>query len=235
MCDPLTIAGIALTAGSTAVNTIANNKVNAARSDALTAERIRQNGLDQEAKAVNAKSEDSYKDFSGQQDQAATDLGDYFTGQNVAEPAADAALPTSASNITVREEAKQRGQAQDFTDKTGSALGQLRSFGDVLGDKSREQARAAGLIGQLGGFKQGSSGALNYELDSASHAGDGLKTFGDILGGVGGLTTKAGLAGKVAAPTSLGGVIGYTAPTNTYPTAPTSSIGSSLSRLFGGV
>lgn len=44
MCDPITIAGIALTAGSTIANTIAANRVQRARDDALAAERIRQRG-----------------------------------------------------------------------------------------------------------------------------------------------------------------------------------------------
>lgn len=235
MCDPLTIAGIALTAGSTAVNTIANNKVNAARNDALQAERIRQQGLDKEASGINTQSQDRYQDFQGKQDQAGTDLGKYFTSQDVTEPTAEAALPTSASNIVVQEEAKQRGKAQDFTDKTGNALGQLRAFGDVLGDTSRGQARDAGYLGQINGFKQGSSNVLPYELDQASHAGDGLKLFGDVLGGVGGITTKAGIVGKQTMPTSLGQVIGYSPGASTFPSAPNASLGNSLSRLFGGV
>ena len=40
MCDPITIAGIALTVGSTVANTIAQNKVQAARNNAMAAERI---------------------------------------------------------------------------------------------------------------------------------------------------------------------------------------------------
>lgn len=235
MCDPLTIAGIALTAGSTAINTIASGKVNSARNDAMAAERIRQHTLDQEAAGVNTKSQDRYQDFQGKQDKASTDLGKYFTSQDVAEPTAESALPTSASNIVVQEEAKQRGKAQDFTDKTGNALGNLRAFGDVLGDTSRGQARDAGYIGQINGFKQGSSGVLPYELDSASHAGDGLKLFGDILGGVGGITTKAGIVGKPAVPSTLSSVIGYNPAGSYFPAAPSSGLGGSLGRLFGGV
>lgn len=195
MCDPLTIAGLALTAGSTVATYSANQQVEAARNDALAAERIRQNTLNRESDAINLTSQDRYQDFEGQQEAAATQLGDYFTEQSVPEPEVGSALPSSTSNIVVQEEARQRGQARDFTNRTGAALGELRAFGDVLGGISRDQARDASLIGQIGGFKAGSSGVLPFELDEANSAGDGMKLFGDILGGLGSISTGAGLSG----------------------------------------
>lgn len=195
MCDPVTITGIALTAGSLAANTVAQNRVQSARDDALAAERIRQGTLDKEAEALNVESRERYEDFEGQESEKAAELADYFTDQSVPEPSAASALPTSASNITVKEEGKQRGQAKEFTDRTGTALGALRAFGDVLADRSRLQARDAGTIGQIGGFKRGSSGITPYELDAASQAGGGFKLLGDVLGGAGGVATTAGLSG----------------------------------------
>lgn len=217
MCDPLTIAGIALTAGSTVANSIAQGQVARARNDALAAERIRQAGYDRETDALNTQSQDRYQDFSGQQDQRGQELGDYFSGQSIESADANAAAaqeqsvaPTS-SNITMREEAKQRGNAKAFTDEQGRRLGDLRSFGDLLGGIGREQARDASLIGQIGGFKRGSSAVLPYELEAANSAGGGAKMFGDILGLGGGLLSGAGLSGgsasgltsifKTAAPT----------------------------------
>ena len=227
----MTIAGVALTAGSTVANSMAASKVTRAREDAMAAERIRQNGLDQEAQALNTQSQDRYQDFSGQEEKAATKLADYFTGQQVAEPSAEAALPTSASNVVVAEEQKQRAKARDFTDKTGTALGRLRAFGDVLGENSRLQARDASQIGQIGGFKRGSSNVMAYELDAANQKGNGLKLFGDVLGMGGGLLTSAGLSqpgGGVAKATTLADHIGYkpgmTAGAGLYPAAPAKSI-----------
>lgn len=194
MCDPATIAGVALSAASAAANAAAQAKVQRARDDAMAAERIRQKGLDQEADALNLKSQDNYQNFEGKQEETAGKLADYFTGQQVAEPTPEAALPTTSSNITVAEEAKQRGKAKEFTDKTGTALGSLRSFGDLLGANSRLQARNAMEVGQIGGYKRGSSNVLSYELDAANSKGAGLRTFGDILGGLGGIATNAGLS-----------------------------------------
>src|SRR5262245_51583452 len=132
MCDPLTIAGLALTAGSTVANYSANQQVEKARADAMAAERIRQGMLDKEAAAINVQSQDRYKDFGTQEDTKAADLGSYFANMSVPEPDTGEALPTSTNNIVVNEEAAQRAKARDFTTKTGLALGNLRAFGDVL-------------------------------------------------------------------------------------------------------
>lgn len=201
----MTIAGIALTAGSTVANSIAQSKVAKARDQALAAERIRQGGLDQEASALNAQSQDRFEGFGDQQQARATELGDYFAAQKIEQGGedADAAMeqnvaPTS-SNLTIREEQKQRGAATDFADRQGAALGQLRSFGDLLGEKSMQNARDFGQIGQIGGFKRGSSSIVPLELEQANKAGDGAKLFGDILGLGGGLLASGGLGGGAGA------------------------------------
>lgn len=234
MCDPVTIAGVALTGLSTGLNYAAQAKVQNARDDAMAAERIRQNTLDQEASALNTQSQDRYQDFEGQQDQRASSLADFFTSQDVAEPDASAALPATSSNITVREEAKQRGKAKDFTDRTGDALGELRSFGDLLGSISRLQGRDAMQIGQVGGFKRGSSSVLGYEMDAANSAGNGMKLFGDLAGGFGGLAMNAGLSGS--GPSLFGGSkLPATAPIPTARPAanPRLMSGQSLYSLYG--
>lgn len=235
MCDPFTMTGIALTVGSTVANTVAANRVQNARNDAMAAERIRQRKLDQEADAYNVRSQDRYQDFEGQQEERARSLGEFFSEQSVPEPTTAEALPTSTSNITVREEDKQRGEARDFTNRTGEALGNLRAFGDLLGGIGREQARDAGYIGQLGGFKAGSSGVLPYELEAANEKGAGLRLFGDILGGVGGVATSAGLSGGSFGPFSgATPKVTATGPAWNGLRSTTSTPGLRLGNLFGG-
>lgn len=212
MCDPVTLAGVALTAASTGVNYAASRNVEAARDDALNAEHLRQTQLDQQANAINAGTRKKFDNFDAKQGKRGKQLSDYFTHERADEPMPGTALPTSASNVTVQAEKQARGAAKDFTDQTGQALGQLRSFGDLLGDKSIAQAQDASQVGQIGSFKTGSANVLPYELDDANHAGDGLKLFGDLVGGVGGLTLMKGLSS--AAPfkpnTTLGGFLGGT-------------------------
>lgn len=194
------------------MNGQAQSKVAKARDSALAAEQTRQSQYDREAQQINTRSQDRYTDFAGQEGERADKLGDYFSDQKVeqgssnqqaAEDMAAAALPQSSSNLVVANEAQERGDARSFTDAQGQALGELRAFGDLLGGIGRTQARDASLIGQIGGFKRGSSATLPYALEEASKAGDGMKMFGDILGLGGSVAGAAGVNGG-----SLSGLFG---------------------------
>ena len=193
----MTITGVVLTAASAAASSAAQSRVADARDDAMAAERIRQGALDQEAAAHNLKAQDQYQDYDKKQDERGKELADYFTAQQSApvDKSGPAALPQSGSNITVQAEKKARDEAKAFTDKTGTALGNLRSFGDLLGELGRGTARGAGYVGQIGGFKKGSSAVLPYELEAANGQGAGLRTLGDVAGGLGKIGIGAGLSG----------------------------------------
>lgn len=170
----------------------------------MAAESIRQKGYDKEAAVRNVHAQDQYKDVQGQQGERAKTLSDYFTTQQ-AQPVADngpVALPASSSNVTNIATTNAKADAKAFTDKTGAALGQLRSFGDIMGQFARGTARDAGYVDQIGGFKKGSSAVLPYELEAANGKGAGMKLFGDILGGLGKIGIGAGLSG--ATPFGIG-------------------------------
>lgn len=191
MCDFGAIAGLIMSGASAAANASAASKVAKARQQAYAAERIRQQALDQEAQALNTKSQDRYQNFEGQQTERARSLADFYGSQNEqpAGPNGGGAAPTMApqasSNITVQEEAKQRGQVAQFSHQQADALGNLRAFGDLLGGIGREQAREANKVGQIGNFKQGSANVLEMELEAANSAGNGARMLGDVLGGLG--------------------------------------------------
>lgn len=196
MCDPLTIASIALTVGSTIANSAAASRSANARTDVLNAERTRQNALDQEAQALNDRSRNRYKDVEGQREQKAQTLSDYLAPPPEVGAANQAAeMPAPTNSIVTREMNRKSDQASDFVGQQGQALAQLRSFGDLLGDTSRAQARDGSLIGQIGGFKRGSSNITPLELDAANQKGAGLRTLGDIMGGLGSIGLSAGLTG----------------------------------------
>lgn len=197
MCDPITIAGIAATAGGVLANNAAQQQTDDARSGALAAERIRQQGLDQQSAALNTQSQDRYQDFQGQQDQRAKSLTEMFQTPAQLPPGADA-MPASSSNLVVQAENDARGAARERTNQMGAALGNLRSFGDVLGQTSRLQGRDAALVGQVGNFKRGSSDVLGMELEAANSAGGDMRMLGDVLGGVGRIGVAAGLGGPPA-------------------------------------
>lgn len=202
MCDPLTVGGLVLSAGSMALQQRAQSKVQSARKGAMAAERLRQSKLDQEADALNAASQDRYRDFQGQQEDKANSLGKFFTDQNEGLPTgSDSAgiptevLPGSSNNIVVNEQNRQKAKAKQFSDQQGEALGNLRAFGDLLGGIGRLQARDASRVGQVGGFKRGSSAILPYELEAANSKGDGLSNLATIVGGIGKVGLAAGLSG----------------------------------------
>lgn len=203
MCDPISIAGAAMSAGSMLLNQQAAAKQAKAREGAMTAERIRQSGLRQEATALNNTSRDRYNDFQGQEEQKATALADFFKSRGDAAPVPGGAtpnetagaMPTSSNTVVTNEVTKQGAKADAFGRQQDEALGALRGFGDLLADTSRLQARDAAQIGMLGGLMKGSSGVLPYELEAANNKGAGTKMFADILGGAGGLAVNYGLGG----------------------------------------
>ncbi len=215
MCEPITatLVSAALLAGGTGANYMASKKAEGARASAMAAERTRQAGYQQEAAATNAQAQDRYKGYQEKQDARAGDLASMFQASAAPEPTSDVA-PAPANNVVAAESAKQKGKARDFTDRQGAALGELRAFGDLMGEIGRGQARDAGTIGQIGGFMRGSSSVLPYELEAAKGAGSGMKTLGDILGGLGSIGMNA----------SLGGTFGSTAGA-----APSASPGSAIS------
>lgn len=230
MCDPLTIGSIALTLGSAGANYMAQNQVDDARSGALAAERIRQGQYDQEAAALNTQSQGRYEDFGAKQGERAKSLGEMFTAAPAELPPTAAPMPASSSNLVVQAENKARGEARDRTNQIGGALGNLRSFADLLGDTSRLQGRDASQIGQIGGFKKGSSAVLGQELEAANSAGGGTKMLGDILGGLGRVGMMAGLSGAGGGLFGSGGAVAPSASPATYGAAGSMSLGRALDR-----
>lgn len=198
MCDPLVIAGLALSAGSAVVNSIAANADAKARDSVLAAERMRQQSYDREVDALNNQARDRYVGFVPQMEQTADNLGDYLSsrvGPSEDVNAVPSALPSSTSGVVNQERAKQTDEAQDYVDQQVGALASMRSFGDLLGDISLMQGRDARSVGTIGGFKRGSQNLVPIELNEAAKAGDNWRLFADILGGAGSAATSYGIGG----------------------------------------
>jgi hypothetical protein len=196
MCDPLTIAGIALSAGSAVANNAAASQQARAQASAMAAERTRQRMLDDEASGVNAQARNRFEDVEQQQTDTASALRDQFTGEaNRGAEVIAAALPRTSSNITLMDEQEKRQGATDFANQQGDALARMRSFSDLFSGLGRDVAQDGSQIGMVGGFKRGSQGVLPFELEAASMKGQGMRTFADILGGLGSVGVNAGLSG----------------------------------------
>jgi len=196
MCDPLTIAGVALSAGSAVANNAAANQQAKAQAAAMSAERARQSMLDDEARGVNQRAQNRFEDVEGQQAEKASQLTDEFSGEaNRGAEVIAAALPRTSSNVTLTNDESERGKASEYADQQGRALAEMRSFADLFGGIGRGMAQDGSELGMIGGFKRGSQGALPFELEAAAQKGGGLRGLADIMGGVGGIATNAGLSG----------------------------------------
>lgn len=184
-------------AGSTALNYSGAKKQDRALAGAQAAERIRQDRLDEEAFALNQRSQDRYEDAPEQAETRSGELADLFRGA-VEAPAAQPSvgMPQSSSNVVNNAVAKAAaGTAQRSSDRADQ-MGNLRGFADFFGDTQRNNARDFGELGLLGGFKRGSAGVLPAELDAASQKGGGLRTLGDLFNLGAGLSLQGALAGK---------------------------------------
>jgi hypothetical protein len=211
MCDPLTIAGIALTAGSTVANNAAANRQARAQASAMSAERSRQRMLDDESRGVNQQALGRFDNIGEQQQAKAAELTEQFSGEaNRGADLISAILPQSSSNITNDNDAREREKATGFADQQGEAMARMRSFSDMFGGLGRDTAQDASQLGMLGGFKRGSQGVLPFELESAAMKGQGLRTAADLMGGLGSIGLTAGLSGAKM-PSIFGGASAATA------------------------
>lgn len=220
---PLAIAGGAASIASMFLNNRANNAVDEARAQAINAERGRQAAFDAEAQGVTDRSLGRYVNFdTGMADRAKT-LADFYRTPVVTPntPYTLAPLPPTSSDIVEREIANRSGIASNYVEHQADSLAKLRSFGDYLGGVGRGVARDTQEVGQIGGFKKGSAGVNQLELENANRAGNQYRFFGDLLGGLGKVGLTAGLSGFYApgAAVSSAAAAAPGAPLNISPSA----------------
>lgn len=207
MCDPLTIAGLALSTaggigqGQTKANFVdevnaQNKRAYAMSQQAREAERTRQRAFETEQ---NAKFDETAAGMSRERfdaDQAANVQN--FTDMLAATPAALAPgdlLPggDTASTAVQADAARQTAKAAADTRKRVKALAELTSYGTTGGGRARDFAGAADFVSTLGGLRRGSLGVSRQEQAiQPADVTPGNSTFADILSGVGGIMSYGG-------------------------------------------
>lgn len=218
--DPITLA--VLGGGSSLVgswlNSTAQDRVNEARNAVIQAERGRQAGYDAETGKLNDQSLGRYVNFDTQLEAKKAALAEMFKTPVVTPntPYTSQPLPPVSSDLVAREVANKGDIAKAYVDHQADALANLKSFGDLFSGIGRGQARDAQLVGQVGGFKKGSAGVEQLELDNANRAGNSLKMWADIASGLGKVGLTAGLSGAFApAAAATGGTVaGAVGPTS---------------------
>lgn len=209
-------------------NSSAQDQVNHARSQAIQNELAQQSALQGQANSANTADIGTYNDIAGQRAADTTRFGNLISAAS-ATPSSGlpaVSLPKASSPLVAGDEQKQLANANAYATQQGQALVNLRSFGDVMGERQRGTAENAQNLAQIASFMKGDASVLPYQLDAANQAGNGLKTFADILKGGGSLATGYGLQGSY---NPLGSTIpGGAATTTALPG--TMAVGSALDR-----
>jgi hypothetical protein len=213
MCDPISAAGAALSVGSVVANSAAAGQVGAARSGVMSAENSRQQGWDKSINALNTQSQNRFTDFAGKQGDRAKEVSDFYKANGGALPSSGVTtgtIPGPSSGVLVQDAKAQNDKVAAYGDQQNGALAKLRSFGDVLATANRGVGEDVANIGTFNSMKKGSASVLPLELADANNAGNGLKTVGDIAGGLGKIGLTAGLSGAGSGVTQ--GLFGTGAP-----------------------
>lgn len=208
MCEPTTIA-IAATAAGTAASVAGQKKAQRAMGRAQAAENMRQSKLRDEANALFSQSlsANTAKSRSEAEVDATAKRTETYKGDLAAVKKAEvgSAYGSEAPTVVADEAAASgaAGKMGSVMDSRNKAA--LASFGDVTQATAVKNARARTNIGTTADFMRGSASAHGAEMDYASHAGDQLKTVGDILQKVGMVAGGyAAAAGAGAGATTLG-------------------------------
>lgn len=205
MCDPVSLAitSLVATGAGTAMQAAGAAKSRKAMNAAANAERLRQQGYQQEADSLFAESlskQGAEQQMKGISDAEAARLA---TTQGAQQAAPAVSVPTQGETPTVvADETAARvgtGNAQAAQDAATRAA--LSSFGDVQLGNALMNTRYGQKQGQIGRNMQGSAGVLGIEMDAASRRGDNLSGIGSILNAGGQLAGMgAGMGWGASAP-----------------------------------
>jgi len=212
MCEPITTfvaanavpISLGLTAAGTAAQIAGQNQAKKAMNNAYAMESQRQKGYQGEQQKV---FDDS---LAGQgadtQKQALANAEKDRQGAAVAAqkeaPVVNIAPAGGVSKVVADETAATTHVGNVEAKREAAAKALLSAFGDVQINNALQNTRARQNVGMLSDFSRGSSGVNGYEMDVASHKGDGTKKLGDILTAAGFVTGMAAGSGwgKAAAP-----------------------------------
>ena len=197
MCEAMTAMTWASLAASTAAKYAAVQKSNSAMESVQQMEAARQAKLREEADAalntnINKSGViDVNTEIDEQKNKRLTDLTDAVAKQSGpgGRDTGLASLGVSADNKLVQSDTGARASENTAQTKSlANAMASMGGFGDTMQNTGMRNVRGLQEQGRLGNFMQGSAGAAGVENEFASHAGDNMKTIGDILGAVSVLT-----------------------------------------------
>lgn len=186
MCDPVTASLMVASAGATYAG---NQQSQRKMEGAARAEKSRQKAFAEgQQNALDASINNrNYINSQKAIDAAKSALQkDYTTNDNGASGfGVDASSPeiaSGSSNQTVSDSySRGESRAKTAANENATRAAALQAFGNTMQNQQLANTRYAQDSAVLANMAQGSMGVLPYELQAASHAGDSLKTIGQVL------------------------------------------------------
>lgn len=186
MCDPLTVAAIALTAGGTVMQSKARSdaqdRIQSIQSDTRQRNnKILDNAQEVQGDALSNFERSTFDDDSGQQSESIenrllSSLSEGFAGIG----------NSRTPDIVRREDAKQSGQAREFSENFARSLAKLRGTEQNIFNQRQNLGRLGERTNLAQSLVRGNTSAMNTDASNVSAS----SPLGDLLVGVG----QAGLA-----------------------------------------
>ena len=213
------VAGLALSAAGTGMQMAGASKAKGAMNDAQTAELLRQRGYQKEADAAFQQNlATSKRDTADTEQQAGAERrkAEYgkiaATGAGVAAPIQQAsagnATPNSAAGAAARNKATVTASSNAWSKLVGDARAKLGGGDDWQLNQGIRNTRTNQDLAIASGNARSSANILPAEMQDASHAGDGLKGWGQLVGALGAVTGAYGATAAGAGASAAGSTAG---------------------------
>lgn len=212
MCDPMTMAAVASTAGGAYYNgkTQANyvNAVNSANKQAYDVSRAAREAERARQDAHEARSGETFQETLATMDRGTADANTADAAANFTDALNSTARPTAGeqgfllpgqgeSSVAVKDwVAREANKAAGDAGRRIAAMAKLSGMGTTAGSRVGNMREAQDKIGVTNNLRRGSLGASQFEQNiPAATVTPGSTMIGDILSGVGMLAGSGALGG----------------------------------------
>lgn len=203
------VAGLALSAAGAGMQMAGASKSKSAMNDAQAGELLRQKKFQGEADAAFQSNLDKSKRDTAameQTDGANRRTNEYAkieaTGAGVSAPiattASGSANPNSAASAASRNRSVVNASGNAWSKLVGNARARLGGGDDWQLNQAIRNSRTGQDLAVTAGNARSSAAILPYEMQDASHAGDALKGWGQLVGALGAVTGAVGATAGTA-------------------------------------
>lgn len=207
------VAGLALSAAGTGMQMAGASKARSAMNETQSAELLRQRKFKGDADAAFQQNLDKSKRDTAETEQTAganRRTNEYSkleaTGAGVAAPiattASGSANPNSAAGAASRNRSVVKASGNAWSKLVDSARARLGGGDDWQLEQAIRNNRTGQDLAITSSNARSSAAILPYEMQAASHEGDALKGWGQLVGALGAVTGMAGATAGTGAATA---------------------------------